>query len=116
MPRRIVHSFTISLDGFGAGQVNSWRGWWGENPPYHTPTFVLTHHARAPLEMEVGDAATILRHLDAGLSDEMHLAQSPRFLGAGEPMFAGLDLLSLGYRNVSCTSDDKAVYYRIARG
>src|SRR5205085_1296769 len=100
----------------------SWRGWWGKNPPYHTPTFVLTHHPRPPLEMEggtvfhfvtdgiraaldsarsaagakdirlLGGAATIRQYLEASLVDEMHIAVSPRLLGAGEPLFTGLDL------------------------
>ncbi|HEY0779761.1 MAG TPA: dihydrofolate reductase family protein, partial [Gemmatirosa sp.] len=98
-----------------------WRGWWGDEPPYHVPAFVLTHHARPPLEMRggtvfhfvtggVGDAlaqaraaaggrdvrlgggaATIRQYLAAGLVDELHLAVSPVLLGAGEPLFAGLD-------------------------
>lgn len=91
MSRVIVHSFTISLDGYGAGP----------NHPYHTPTFVLTHHSRPPLEREGGTdfhfvtdgirAATIRQHLEARMVDEMHIAVSPRLLGSGEPLFAGLD-------------------------
>jgi dihydrofolate reductase len=124
---------------------DSWRGWWGENPPYHTPTFVLTHHARQPLEMDggtvfhfvtdgiraalerarlaagdkdirlLGGAATIRQYLEAGLVDEMHIAVSPLVVGAGESLFAGLDLTRLGYRCSSCTPGEKAVYYVIAR-
>lgn len=105
-----------------------WRGWWGANPPYHTPVFVLTHHARPALEMEGGTVfhfvtggihealrlaraaaggrdvrigggvATIRQYLRGGLVDDIHLAQSPILLGAGEHLFAGLDLLELGYR------------------
>ena len=195
MTRLIVHSFTISLDGYGAGPrqsvenplgvggedlhdwlVNtrtfkrmqgreggdtgideefaargmtgigawimgrnmfgpirgpwpdeSWRGWWGKNPPYHTPVFVLTHYERPPLEMEggnvfhfvtegihaaleraraeaghldirlLGGAATIRQYLQAGLVDEMHLPVSPLLLGSGEHLLAGLDLPALGY-------------------
>ena len=108
----------------------NWKGWWGSNPPYHVPVFVLTRHARAPIVMEGGttfrfvtdgigsalqqarDAAkgkdirvgggisTIRQYLSAGLIDEMHLAISPVFLGAGENLFAGLDLPALGY---ACT-------------
>lgn len=108
----------------------NWKGWWGSNPPYHVPVFVLTHHARAPLVMDGGtifhfvtdgiqsalqqaqDAAggkdirvgggvsTIRQYLSAGLIDEMHLAMVPVFLGAGENLFAGLDLPALGY---TCT-------------
>jgi len=105
-----------------------WRGWWGENPPYHVPVFVLTHHARPPLEMAGGTtfhfvtagieealrrareaagaadvrlgggAATIRQYLRARLVDELHLAVSPVLLGAGESLLGGLDLPALGYR------------------
>ena len=108
----------------------SWKGWWGDNPPYHVPVFVLTHHARAPLAMDGGtifhfvtdgiesalrkakDAAkgrdvrlgggvaTIRQYLSARLIDEMHLAMAPLFLGKGENLFADLDLPALGY---ACT-------------
>ena len=104
-----------------------WRGWWGENPVYHCDVFVLTHHPRAPLVMEGGTTfhfvtdgieaaltrafaaaggrdvrlgggvATLRAYLQAGLVDEMHLAQSPVLLGQGESLFAGLDLPALGY-------------------
>ena len=107
---------------------DEWKGWWGTNPPYHVPVFVLTHHARPPLEMEGGTvfhfvtdgieaalhhaqtaargkdvrigggAATIRQYLKAGLVDEMHLAISPVLLGEGESLFEGLDLPALGYR------------------
>jgi dihydrofolate reductase len=109
---------------------DDWKGWWGENPPYHTPVFVLTHHARPPITMDGGttfhfvtdgihDAlrrateaaggkdvrlgggvATIRQYLAAGLIDEMHLAIAPALLGAGEHLFAGLDVAKLGY---ACT-------------
>lgn len=105
----------------------SWRGWWGEEPPYRCPVFVLTHHARPPLAMKGGTvfhfvtdgiaaalaqaraaagtqdirvgggAATIRQYLAAGLIDEMHLAVSPVLLGSGETLMAGLDLPKLGY-------------------
>ena len=108
----------------------SWRGWWGEEPPYHVPVFVLTHHARAPLEMRGGTTfyfvtegieaalaqaieaangldvrvgggvATVRQYLAARRIDELHLAFSPVLLGAGESLFAGLDLPRLGY---ACT-------------
>ncbi len=107
---------------------DSWKGWWGDNPPYHVPVFVLTHYPRAPILMEGGtifhfvtdgiraalqraaEAAgdrdirlgggvgTIRQYLQAGLIDEMHLAMSPVLLGAGEHLLAGLDLPRLGYR------------------
>jgi len=111
----------------GAWPDESWRGWWGEEPPYHTPVFVLTHHPRPPLRMAGGtefrfvtdgiqaalqqarDAAgdrdirlgggvaTIRQYLRAGLIDELHLAVRPVVLGTGEALFAGLDLPGLGY-------------------
>lgn len=109
---------------------NTWKGWWGENPPYHVPVFVLTHHAREPLEMEGGttfhfitggieaalDAAkkvsngkdirigggvsTIRQYLQAGYIDEMHLPFSPIFLGSGEHLFAGIDMPALGFNQI----------------
>ena len=105
----------------------TWKGWWGDNPPYHCPVFVLTHHARPSLAMEGGTtfhfvtggirealkrateaagakdirlgggAATIRQYLRERLVDEMHLGISPVLLGSGEPLFAGLDLAGLGY-------------------
>ena len=107
---------------------DQWKGWWGDNPPYHTPVFVLTHHARPPIEMAGGTtfhfvtdgieaalqrakdaagardirvgggAATIRQYLKAGLIDEMHLAISPVLLGRGESLLADIDLPKLGYR------------------
>ncbi|MBI5279553.1 MAG: dihydrofolate reductase family protein [Burkholderiales bacterium] len=104
-----------------------WKGWWGEEPPYHVPVFVLTHHARPPLEMAGGttfhfvtggihealalakQAAagkdvrlgggpdTIRQYLREALVDEMHVAISPVLLGSGEPLFEGIDLRKLGY-------------------
>jgi dihydrofolate reductase len=112
----------------GAWPDDAWKGWWGDNPPYHVPVFVLTHHPRASITMSGGttfhfvadgiDAAlqrataaakgqdvrlgggvsTIQQYLRKGLVDEMHLAIAPVFLGSGEALFAGLDLVSLGYR------------------
>ena len=107
---------------------DSWKGWWGDDPPYHVPAFVLTHHPRAPIAMDggttfhfvtdgihaalarAGEAAgsrdirlgggvdTIRQYLRARLIDEMHLAISPTLLGAGETLLTGLDLPKLGYR------------------
>ena len=104
----------------------AWKGWWGDNPPYHVPVFVLTHHARAPLEMaggttfhfvtdgpeaalqraseaaggkdiRLGGGVAMIRHyLRAGAVDEMHLAVAPILLGAGENLFTDLDLPALG--------------------
>lgn len=118
----------------------SWRGWWGGNPPYHVPVFVLTHHARPAITMEGGtvfhfvtggietalqhamDAAngrdvrigggvaTIRQFLSARLIDEMHFAVSPMFLGDGEAMFAGLNLPALGYLVTEHVASGKATH------
>ena len=115
----------------GPWEGDSWKGWWGDNPPYHVPVFVLTHHPRAPIVMAGGTTfhfvtegihaalnrareaaqgkdirlgggvATIRQYLQAGLIDEMHLAISPIFLGQGENLFAGLDLPKLGYHRTA---------------
>ena len=106
---------------------DTWKGWWGDNPPYHVPVFVLTHHPRASITMAGGttfhfvtegieaalkratEAAggkdirlgggvgTIREYLNAGLIDEMHLAISPVLLGAGEHLLGGIDLPRLGF-------------------
>ena len=214
MPRLIVHGFTISLDGYGAGPDQSleapmgnggqglhpwllrthyfqkthfgkddgdtgtdndiavqsmqnlgawimgrnmfgpvrgpwpneeWKGWWGPNPPYHVPVFVLTHHPRPSLEMEGGNvfhfvtggihealerareaagardirigggASTVRQYLQAKLIDEMHLAVSPILLGAGEPLLAGIDLPKLGYTCGKSVTGERAVHYSITR-
>jgi dihydrofolate reductase len=105
-----------------------WQGWWGDDPPFHCPVFVLTHHERAPITMMGGTTfhfvtdgieaaleravqaangkdvllgggvATIRQYLRAGLVDEMHLAISPVLLGSGEHLFGNIDTASLGYR------------------
>jgi len=123
----------------------SWKGWWGSNPPYHVPVFVLSHHARAPIAMEGGttfrfvtdgiesalrqarDAAggkdirigggvsTIQQYLRAGLIDEMHLVMSPIFLGAGESLFAGLDLPALGYACTDRVSTPGATHLMVTK-
>ena len=213
MSRLIVHSFTISLDGYGAGPNQSketplgeggeelhewlvgtrmfrqmtgrdggttgidnefaergmanvgayilgrnmfgpvrgpwpdesWRGWWGKNPPYHAATFVLTHHPRPSIEMEggtvfhfvtggihdalerardaaggkdvrlLGGVSVIRQYLEARLLDEMHLAVSPILLGSGEHLLAGLDLPALGYRCAKGVAGEKGMHYVIAR-
>jgi len=109
---------------------DGWKGWWGANPPYHVPVFVLTHHARPPLTMEGdttfhfvtdgihaaltraqaaagdkdvrvgGGVSTVRQYLSAGLIDEIHLVISPVLLGRGEHVFGGIDAAGLGY---SCT-------------
>ena len=107
---------------------DGWKGWWGDNPPYHAPVFVLTHHPRAPIPMEGGttfhfvtdgvhaalqrafEAAggrdvrigggvgTIRQYLTAGLIDEVHLAIAPILLGSGEHLLAGINASELGYQ------------------
>lgn len=125
---------------------DTWKGWWGDNPPYHVPVFVLTHHARASFEMKGGTvfhfvtggihealdrareaaggkdvrigggAATIRQYLREGLIDELHLAIAPVFLGRGEPLFEGLDLRALGYRCTEHVASEKAMHVVIRRG
>lgn len=124
---------------------DAWKGWWGDNPPYHVPVFVLTHHPRASIEMAGGTtfhfvtdgietalkmardaargkdvrvgggAATIRAYLRARLIDEMHLAVSPVVLGAGEALFTGLDLVSLGYRCTEHVATPAATHIILTR-
>jgi dihydrofolate reductase len=122
-----------------------WKGWWGEEPPYHVPAFVLTHYARQPLEMKGGTTfhfvtdgiqsalekakaaagdrdvrvgggpATIREFLSAGLIDELHIALRPLFLGKGELLFAGLDLRELGYHVDRMVPGERAVHMFIKK-
>jgi dihydrofolate reductase len=124
---------------------DSWKGWWGEEPPYHVPTFVLTHHLREPLEMKGGttfhfvtdgieaalkratDAAqgkdvrigggvaTIRQYLQAGLIDELHLAFSPVLIGAGENLLAGIDMTALGYGCTQHVAGEHAMHVLLSR-
>jgi dihydrofolate reductase len=123
----------------------SWRGWWGKEPPYHVPVFVLTHHARPSLVMEGGTTfhfvtggihealeraraaangkdvrlgggpATIRQYLKEGLVDELHLAIAPVLLGAGEPLLAGLDLRALGYACTRHVASEHATHVVLER-
>lgn len=118
----------------------SWKGWWGDEPPYHVPVFVLTHHPRAPIEMAGGTVfrfvtdgirsaleqakaaaggldvrvgggvSTVRQYLQAGLVDELHLALAPVLLGRGEPLWAGLDLDALGYECAGTVSGERATH------
>ncbi len=117
-----------------------WKGWWGDNPPYHTDVFVLSHHKRDPIEMEGGTTfyfvtegihsalarakqsakgldvrigggtATVRQFFNERLIDECHIAISPIILGSGESLFAGLDLLSLGYQCVEHAATANATH------
>ena len=124
----------------------NWRGWWGDNPPYHADVFVLTHHARDPVKMQggttfhfvtdgihaalerakaaakgkdirlSGGVSTIRQYLEAGLVDEMHLAVSPMLLGTGENLLRGIDLTTLGFRQVEFVSTPRAAHYVLRKG
>jgi dihydrofolate reductase len=124
---------------------DSWKGWWGENPPYHTPVFILTHHPRPSLEMSGGTTfhfvtdgihavlkraveaangqdvrlgggvATIRQYLRAGLIDEMHLAMSPVLLGSGECLLEGIDASKLGYQCAQQVSTPNVTHFVITK-
>jgi dihydrofolate reductase len=142
-------AFILGRNMFGPAGDNwggpDWKGWWGDNPPYHAPTFVLTHHARAPIVMEGGTTfhfvtdgieaalaqakaaagdldvkigggvSTVRQYLLAGAIDELHLAQSPVVLGQGEPLFAGVDLPGLGFRVTEKVPTEQATHIVLAR-
>jgi dihydrofolate reductase len=129
----------------GAWPDETWVGWWGTNPPYHTPVFVLTHHPRKSIVMEGGttfhfvtdgiraalqraiDAAngqdirlgggvaTIRQYLQAGLIDEMHVAISPTLLGSGEHLLAGIDALALGYQCSERVTTANAMHFILTK-
>ena len=124
---------------------DQWKGWWGDNPPYHAPTFILTHYPRPPIDMlggttfhfvtdgiesaldqarlAAGDkdikigggVATVRQYVQAGHVDEIHLALSPVALGQGEALFSGIDLRGLGYRTVEHVATDRATHIVLAR-
>jgi len=148
-----------SMDNFGAfilgrnmfGPVrgpwldDTWKGWWGDNPPYHAPTFVLTHHERKPLVMQGGTTfhfvtagieealrlakqaagdkdvkigggvSTVQQYLQAGLVDTMHLALAPVVLWEGEPLFAGLNLSKLGFSVTEHKATERATHIVLER-
>ncbi len=123
----------------------SWRGWWGDEPPYHVPVFVLTHHPRQDLPMQggttfhfvtggIGEAlrrakeaangkdvrvgggvSTVRQYLEAKLIDELHLAISPTLLGNGENLFAGLNLPALGYQCTRHMASDHAMHVTLRK-
>jgi len=124
---------------------DGWKGWWGPNPPYHVPTFILTHHKHDPIEMEGGTtfifvtdgiaaaldqakkvagskkvrigggATTVRQYLAAGLIDELHLAQSPVLLGAGESIFHGVDLRKIGYECTGSVKGERTTHLTIQK-
>jgi dihydrofolate reductase len=119
---------------------DGWKGWWGDEPVYHCPVFVLTHHARPSLEMQGGTTfhfvtggihealarareaaqgrdvrigggvSTVRQYLQAGLVDEVHLVVSPTLLGGGENLFAGLDLRTLGFERTRHAGTEAALH------
>lgn len=124
----------------GSWPDDSWKGWWGDEPPYRVPVFVLTHHARAPLQMKGGTTfyfvtdgieaalerakaaaggrdirlgggtSTIRQYLQKGLIDSLHLAVRPVLLGSGENLFRGLDLPALGYECAEHITGERALH------
>jgi len=130
----------------GSWPDDKWKGWWGDDPPYHTPVFVLTHHPRAAVKMDGGTtlhfftdgihaalqrakeeaigldvrlgggAATIRQYLQAGLVDELHVAVSPIILGSGESLFGGIDLLKLGYKCAERVTSPAALHMVLTKG
>jgi dihydrofolate reductase len=125
---------------------DGWKGWWGSNPPYHTPVFVLSHHPRASIPMEggttfhfvtdgiqtalrratevakdqdiqlMGGVSAIRQYLSAGLIDEMHFAIAPILLGSGEHLLAGIDTPKLGYRCIEHVTTAKATHVVLKKG
>jgi dihydrofolate reductase len=123
----------------------TWKGWWGDDPPFHVPVFVLTHHARSPLEMAGGTtfhfvtggihealdlarkaangkdvrvgggASTLQQYLRAGLIDELHLVMVPILLGSGERLFEGVDLRASGFECVESVASDKVTHVVLRR-
>jgi dihydrofolate reductase len=130
----------------GAWHDEDWKGWWGDNPPYHAPTYILTHHPRDPIVMEGGTTfhfvtdgieaaleqaraaagardvkigggvSTVRQYLQAGLIDELHFAVSPVLLGRGEAMFAGIDLPALGFQVAETARTELATHIVLRKG
>jgi dihydrofolate reductase len=124
---------------------DKWKGWWGDNPPFHTPVFILTHYPRSSVQMQGGTTfhfvtegihaalqrateaakgldvclgggpATIRQCLQAGLVDQLHIALAPVVLGSGESLFAGIDLLKLGYKVTERVTSPAAMHVVLAK-
>jgi dihydrofolate reductase len=149
-----------AMDGFGAfilgrnmfGPIRgpwpdeSWKGWWGENPPYHAPTFILTHHPRKPIVMQGGTTfhfvtdgvesaltqakkaagnkdvkigggvSTVRQYLAINAIDEMHLALSPVLLGKGEALLERIDLVAKGFKVTEQVATPRAMHLVLSRG
>ncbi len=118
----------------------NWKGWWGDEPPYHVPVFVLTHHPRAPITMKggtvfhfvtdgihavlkqataaangrdvrLGGGVSVIRqYLRAGLIDELHLAVRPILLGSGEHLFENINTHTLGYECAKHVAGERAMH------
>jgi dihydrofolate reductase len=129
----------------GSWGDESWKGWWGDEPPYHVPVFVLTHYERPPLEMKGGTTfyfvtegieeaakkaaaaaggkdvrigggvSTVQQYLKAGVIDEMHLVVSPVLLGAGEKFFGSLDLVKAGFRMTRHVMSERVMHVVMER-
>lgn len=129
----------------GNWKDDEWKGWWGEDPPFHVPVFVLTHHERKLIQMKGGTTfyfittgiksaleeakkaaqgkdvvigggvSTIRQFLQAGYIDELEISLSPVFLGSGENLFSGIDILNLGYNKVIRTEGEEATHFTITR-
>ena len=129
----------------GPWQDDAWKGWWGENPPYHVPVFVLTHYPKKSLSMQGntvfhfvtdgiesalekarkaangkdirigGGTSTVRQYLQAGHIDEMHLAFSPVFLGSGEHLFHGIDLPALGFTETQTMYGRRATHVMLTK-
>jgi dihydrofolate reductase len=125
----------------GSWPDDTWKGWWGDNPPYHTPVFVLTNHARSSITMEGGTVfhfvtegihaalqraksassgrdvrigggvSTIRQYLQAGLIDEMHVGVSPILLGSGENLLAGINIPALNYQCAEHATTANAMHF-----
>lgn len=130
----------------GGWSDDTWKGWWGDNPPYHAPVFILTHYPRESIAMEggttfhfvtggihaalklateaangkdirlAGGVATIRQYLQAGLIDQMHIVIAPILLGSGEALFSGIDLLKLSYVVTEHVPSEKATHIILTKG
>ena len=144
-----VGAWIIGRNMFGPVRGNwaddEWKGWWGEEPPYHCPVFVLTHYERKPLKMKGGTTfhfsvngiesalqeakkaadgkdirigggvSTIRQFLKAGYIDEIHIAQSPVFLGSGEHLFTGIDMTKLGFDKIQRIEGEEATHITLKK-